>query len=183
MPRTMTFSQRCTAIRRISRSRKLARYLPTFHVVKLPKIKVQLTEHLRSQFDDGGADLLRMFSDWKALGPAGEYHHYYFGKDGEYDRPLVDGKKVLRHVHILPDDNSPYMANWNRDWKYKTRKRSDDVLIYSPYSQRFGYLLIAVILEPNGHDFAEMRTPEDAAAMGGFASVADQFLWDGTIIV
>jgi hypothetical protein len=124
-----------------------------------------------------------MFSAWKSMGPAGEHHHYYFGKDGDYEAPLVHGQKVLRHVHIVPAETSVKFAAWEIAWKRKARKKSDDVLIYAEGTPRVGYLLIAVILEPNGHDFANMLTPEDKALMEGFASTADQFRFDGTIIV
>lgn len=156
--------------------------MPTFLVAKLAEIQVHVTEYLRSQYDDEGADLVRAFADWKSMGPDGEYHHYYFGKDGDYARPLVDGKRVLRHVHLVPDDSSPYRPQWDKTWRYKGRKISNDVLIYAQGAPRYGALLIAVILEPHGHNFAEMKTPEDATMMEGFASAADQFIFDGSII-
>lgn len=124
-----------------------------------------------------------MFAEWKSWGPQYENHHFYFGKDGEYARPLVDGKKVLRHVHLRPDDGSVKLPAWERAWRRTGQKRSDDVLIYAQGTPRVGYLLIAVVLEPNGHDFAEMKTPDDKAWMEGFATAADQFLFDGSIIV
>lgn len=126
---------------------------------------------------------MNMFSEWKNMGTRYENNHYYFGKDGEYLRPLVDGVRVLRHVHLRPDRSSTYFPAWQDAWHRKGRKKSDDVLIYAQGTPRVGYLLIAVVLEPNGHDFAEMTTPEDAAMMEGFASAADQFLFDGKIIV
>lgn len=159
-------------------------YLQRFPAAKLAELKVQLTAHLRSQFpDDEGIGLIRMFSEWKIMGPSGEFQHYYFGKDGEYERPLVDGVKVLRHVHLLPADDSIHLPEWKKVWRNRGRKTSDDVLIYAQGTSRVGYLLIAIVLEPEGHDFAKMKTPEDAAAMEGFASAADQFLFDGSIIV
>lgn len=150
----------------------------------MAQLKVQLTAHLRSQYpDDDGASLISAFSAWKSLGTTYEDHHYYFGKDGEYLRPLVDGAKVLRHVHLLPAEDSRHFPEWQRAWQRRGRKKSDDVLIYAQGTSRVGYLLIAVVLEPDGHDFAEMNTPEDAAMMEGFATAADQFLFDGSIIV
>jgi hypothetical protein len=124
-----------------------------------------------------------MFSEWKSWGSVYEDYHYYFGKDGEYARPLVDGVKVLRHVHLLPDAGSPYLPAWEEAWERKARKKSDDVLIYAQGTPRVGYLLIAVVSEPNGHDFAEMTNPEDKAMMEGFAIAAEQFQFDGKIIV
>jgi len=183
MKLTIRYLQQCTAIKRISQLRKLARYLPIFHVAKLAELKVQITAHLRSQFADGGAGLSSMFTAWKKLGPSYADHHYYFGKDGEYTRPLVDGVRVLRHVHLRPNPKSPFFPAWEDAWRRRGRKTSDDVLIYAQGTPRVGCLLIAVVLEPNGHNFAAMATPEDAAIMEGFASAADQFLFDGKIIV
>ena len=159
------------------------RHSPTFLVEKLAELKVYVTEYLRSQYDDEGADLVRAFADWKSMGPDGEYHHYYFGKDGEYARPLVNGKKVLRHVHFVPGNDSPYKPQWDKVWGRKGRKTSDDVVIYAQGAPCYGTLLIAVIIEPQGHNFAEMQTQEDEALMEGFASAADQFIFDGSIIV
>lgn len=89
---------------------------------------------------------------------------------------------MLRHVHLAPEPDSPKAKQWDFNWSKQTRKRSDDVLIYT-YGPRVGYLLIAMVLEPNGHKFARMKTEQDKQMMHNFVAVADQFLFDGQIVI
>lgn len=147
-------------------------------------MKVQITAYLRDELLRLGTDpqkFIEAFDEWKSRGPAGEYDHYYFGKDAEYLRPLIAGKRVLRHVHLVPGDNSADLAEWNRDWSRYRRRKSDTALVYAD-GGRHGYLLIAILWEPSGHEVAEMRTQESADLMNGFANVADQFQFNGSIV-
>jgi hypothetical protein len=51
---------------------------------------VQLSDLLYDTFEDEGIDsdvFADEFAAWKALGPAGEFSSYYFGKDGFYIEP------------------------------------------------------------------------------------------------
>lgn len=147
---------------------------------------VSITEYLRQEMLGIGTDpeeFLNEFDSWKSKGPAGEDCHYYFGKDGDYKRPLVDGKRVLRHVHLIPMEESSYMAEWDRSWNRRQGKRvSDTCLVYAD-AGRQRYLLIAILWEPNAHEVAEMRTPEHADLMHRFATVAAQFIFNGTIAI
>jgi hypothetical protein len=148
-------------------------------------MKVQMTSFLREELSRLGTDpdkFIESFSDWKSRGPAGEFDHYYFGKDSEYLRPTLNGKRVLRHVHLVPSDNSADLAEWDRDWRRYRRRKSDTALVYAD-GGRHGYLLIAILWEPGGHALAEMKTKESADLMNNFAEVADQFQFDGSILI
>lgn len=152
------------------------------HVKTLSSNNVQFTRHFDSQWtEEAQRDaFIQEFSLWKSWGDAGAHSHYYFGKDGEYYRPTANGVRVLRHVHLVPEPGSSKVRQWDYAWSKQKRKRSDDVLIYT-YGPRVGYLLIAMVLEPNGHKFARMRTEQDKRMMHNFVAVADQFLFDGQI--
>jgi hypothetical protein len=148
-------------------------------------MKVQITHHLRDELTRAGSDpdeFLRSFAEWKSRGPIGEFDHYYFGKDAEYSRPLVDGKRVLRHVHLAPLDDSPHLAEWNRDWDKYRRRTSDTALVYAD-GGRHGFLLIAILWEPDAHRIATMSDQVSRDTMNGFANVADYFIFDGSVVI
>ncbi|NHZ97468.1 type II toxin-antitoxin system YafO family toxin [Massilia sp. CCM 8734] len=148
-------------------------------------MKVQITEYLRGELTRAGTDpdtFIENFADWKGAGPDGEFNHYYFGKDAEYSRPQVNGKRVLRHVHLVPMDDSPRLAEWDRDWRKYRRRSSDTALVYAD-AGRFGFLLIAILWEPDAHRVAEMRDQISRDTMNGFATVADYFIFDGSIVI
>ncbi|RZA08612.1 MAG: hypothetical protein EOP02_36385, partial [Proteobacteria bacterium] len=51
---------------------------------------VQLSDLLYNTFEEEGLNpdvFADEFQAWKALGPAGEYSSFYFGKDGFYFEP------------------------------------------------------------------------------------------------
>lgn len=154
-------------------------------------MKVQLTGYLREelsllhttpdQFLDPDQFVLE-FAEWKSSGSDGEFDYFYFGKDSEYARPMINGVRVLRHVHLAPFDDTAGFAEWNRDWRKYRRRKSDTALVYAD-GGRHGFLLIAILWEPGAHEVAEMKTQESADAMNGFANVADQFIFDGTILI
>lgn len=147
--------------------------------------RVHLTKLLRQALEEDGYDaddFVRYFANWKALGSSGEYSDPYFGKDGEYARPLRDGRRVLRHVHLPPESNPEEVAKWDRASKRCARKTSDTSLIYA-YDGRHGYLLIYIVREPNGHAFAEMATRECKELMEQLADVASAFLHGGEILI
>jgi hypothetical protein len=144
-----------------------------------------LTGLLRSSLEGEGYDaneFLAYFLAWKDLGPNGEYADPYFGKDGEYGRPVRNGKRVLRHVHLPPETDASAIKRWNRDHKQGSRKTSDTSLVYA-YDQTHGYLLIYIAREPDGHAIAEMRTAKSRQLMENFADVAERFCHDGTVLI
>jgi hypothetical protein len=158
--------------------------LPTILATsKLPH--VQITELLRASLEDDGLDAVafcQYFSEWKALGSAGEYSDEYFGKDGEYARPKRNNQNVLRHVHLPPESDPADLAKWNRDHTRRSRKVSDTSLIYAQ-DPRHGILLIYIAREPEGHTLAEMDTEESAKLMNDFCDVAEAFMHDGTVLI
>lgn len=148
-------------------------------------MKVQITQHLRAELVKAGSDpdaFIDSFVEWKNLGPLGEYDHFYFGKDAEYVRPLVAGKRVLRHVHLIPLDDSPHLAEWERDWKKYRRRKSDTALVYAD-GGRHGFLMIAILWEPDAHRVAAMADQDSRDTMNGFANVADYFIFDGSVVI
>lgn len=154
---------------------------------------VHLTQLLRQALLDDGLDpddFAQYFAEWKAMGAAGEYLDYYFGKDGDYDQPRRGGQRVLRHVHMPPEDRradeseppSPALAQWERDWQRRRRKTSDTALIYA-HDPRRGYLLIYLAREPTGHQIAQMTTETSRTFMNQLADVADAFITHGRILI
>ena len=146
---------------------------------------VHMTEYLRQELLELGTDpeqFIAEFKEWKSRGQAGEDDHYYFGKDGDYARPLVNGKRVLRHVHLIPSDDSSSLAEWDLAWKRKRKRVSDTALVYADRG-RDRYLLIAILWEPAAHDIADMNTQENSDLMHSFANVAEQFIFNGTIAI
>ena len=155
--------------------------------------RVQLTSLLRQALTDEGLDpdaFAQYFAEWKALGPEGEYEDYYFGKDGFYDQPKRTGRRVLRHVHLAPTDTRvsdaevppEALARWEKDWKLRRRKTSDTSLVYAE-DPAYGYLLIYIAWEPEGHEFAQMATVETAGFMNQLADVAEEFIHKGTVLL
>jgi hypothetical protein len=143
-----------------------------------------LTKLLRDSLEDDGFDADHFavyFGAWKALGPAGEFSDPYFGKDAEYARPVRNGKRVLRHVHLPPESSPVEVSIWNANAARCSRKTSDTSLVYA-FDHRHGYLLIYIVREPDGHSLATMATKESADLMNSFADAAEAFLHDGSIV-
>lgn len=150
---------------------------------KLPR--VQVTDVLRRALEDDGYDVddyLRYFGNWKANWPANEYEDPFFGKDGDYREPKRNGKMVLRHVHLPPEADQKKASIWDYLARKKKRKKSDTALVYA-YDKTYGYLLIAILQEPDGHKLADMKTQESKELMEGFADIADRFIMTGTSLV
>lgn len=150
---------------------------------KIPK--VQLTELLRNILVSDGYDtdeFARYFARWKALGPAGEFSDPYFGKDGEYAKPMRGGRRVLRHVHLPPERDPDQLTDWERKAARRSRKTSDTALIYA-YDPQHGFLLIFFAREPHGHTLAAMHTTAAAQLMEQLADAAEQFIHYGSIII
>lgn len=150
-------------------------------------MRVRLTDFFRQELVGMGEDpeaFIREFSGWKAMGASGAHNHRYYGKDGLYRTPLVDGQRVLYHVHLEPHDESQYFADWDAAWSRKGhgKRVSNTVLIYA-FDLNHGYLLLTILWEPDAHDIADMLTPQDRQLMTDLASVAAQFIFAGTCIV
>ena len=157
---------------------------------------VRITEALKAQLESlkaaleavkscsgealGPEKLLADFERWKTI--QGEYGSYFFGKDGGYIAPKVDGNPyVLRHVHLPPMTDREQLDKWNLDWKRKSRKTSNRVLVYCQDGS--DYLLIYVLPEPDAHEIARMENAADRATMIGFARVAEAFVNRREVIV
>lgn len=145
----------------------------------------KLTDALRAQLRESGqnpTNFAAEFDLWKSRGPNGEYSSYLFGKDGAYGAPKVNGApNALRHVHLVPLKDLSALARWDKDWKRRTRKRSDRHLVYvsDPY---YGHLLLWILDEPGSHEIATMKSPGDRELMLQFAAVADKFIQTGEVI-
>lgn len=145
---------------------------------------VWLTQALRQALIDSGADpkdLIEAFEAWRVNWPANEYGSRYFGKDGAYERPLVDGEYVLRHVHLVPILDTNALERWWQKFRHASRKSSDRHLVYCQ-DRRGSFLLIYILTEQTAHQVALMKTPDDKALMLRFAEVAKTFRTDGSII-
>lgn len=150
---------------------------------KLPK--VQLTNLLRQALLDDDLDpddFVQYFAEWKKNWPKYEFMDFYFGKDGDYKKPLRHGKRVLKHVHLAPADNSPGYLAWCRLAQRCSRKTSDEILVYAEDATH-GFLLLYIAREPNGHELGEMKTPDAIRLMNDLADVAERFIHDGSIII
>lgn len=151
--------------------------------IKLPT--VQITSVLRKSLEADGfdvADYLRYFANWKADWPAQEFSDPFFGKDGDYKRPLRSGKRVLRHVHLPPEADAKEVAHWDKLADRNSRKTSNTSLVYAEDAM-YGYLLIAILKEPTGHDVSQMKTTESAELMEWFADIADHFQMTSEVLV
>jgi mRNA interferase YafO len=119
------------------------------------------------------------FRRWKS---ADEYGSYWFGKDSAYVAPAVNGERyILRHVHLVPLADKVQLIKWNQAWKRRGRKTSDRVLVYVG-DHRGDVLLIFILPEPDAHAVAAMKTQTHKEIMAGFATVAEAFIADGSII-
>jgi hypothetical protein len=146
--------------------------------------KVQLTNLLRQSLIADGLDpddFAQYFADWKAEGEAGEHLDYYFGKDGFYNAPKREGRRVIKHVH-MPPEGSDDLAKWERAWVRRSRKTSDTVLIYAQ-DPAHGFLLMHLAREPHGHKLAKMATLETQKFMNQLADVAEAFIFNGEILI
>ena len=124
-------------------------------------------------------DLIEEFAYWKAM--HNPLNSWAFGKDGFYARPTRNGKLVLRHVHLPPKEGTPQAKAWDIDFDRTNEKTSDSVLIYAE-DRMYGFLLLYIVLEPEGHDFAEMRTQFDRQLMKLLADAAEAFIFNGTLM-
>lgn len=164
--------------------------------------KVQLTKVFCAALEADGADpdiLAEGFAEWKQGWPKFEDSDYYFGKDGDYHTPVRNGKRVLRHVHMPPEDPNTWPAdapplshekrakilaeirNWDKMWSLRRAGRfrtSSRVLVYVD-GGRHGYLLLHLAREPDGHD----ATTANTHLMKDMADVAEAFIHDGTILI
>lgn len=146
---------------------------------------VHVTKALGSQFASVGGDLtdfVDKFERWKSKGPSGEHESYFFGKDGAYTLPAVNGVRyILRHAHLVPRQDPASLARWEQRWKNRSRKTSNRVLVYVS-DVTHGHLLIYILEEPDAHEVAEMLTPAQKTLMLQFAQIADAFIQNGRVL-
>ena len=147
-------------------------------------VRVECTEALRRSFASPSdyPVFVRAFQHWRQDWPANEFESEYFGKDGAYVTPKVDGRSnVLWHVHLKPVADRSALARWTKLFARRSRKTSDRALVYV-HSRMHGYLLIAILEEPTAHTVARMETAQHAELMLQFATVAERFIDSGKVI-
>jgi len=148
-------------------------------------IEVKMTDFLKTQFESDGLDhdlFMMFFAQWKSQGEEGEHDSYHFGKDGGYIKPLVNNQAyVLKHVHLMPVLDQERKAAWDKAWKHRSRKTSDRVLIYVDNGLG-GFLLIAILPEPDAHRIAQQKTPQDRHTMNVCSEIAERFIDNGDVI-
>ena len=136
---------------------------------------VRITTVLENKLKSAGFDsdlFVQSFKDWKQ---GDEFSSYFFGKDGTYSSPPVNGEPyTLCHVHLVPIVDQSSLHRWKLDWKNKSRKTSDRVLVY--VKNHNSYLLITILPEPGSHQIARMQTPQDKDLMRRFAIIAEAFI-------
>lgn len=142
---------------------------------------VRITTVLENKLKSDGFDselFIQSFKEWKQ---GDEFSNYFFGKDGSYYCPHVNGAPYkLRHVHLIPITIQSSLNRWNRNWKNKSRKTSDRVLVYVKNNN--GYLLITILPEPGSHQIAQMQTQKDKDLMNRFAIIAEAFIDENEVI-
>ncbi|MGN6225531.1 type II toxin-antitoxin system YafO family toxin [Pseudoxanthomonas sp.] len=147
-------------------------------------MSVKLSNALKAQLLDSGIDseaFAREFATWKAGWPKGEYNHALFGKDAAYVRPKVGTELYrLRHVHIVPFIDKRARKRWFRAFEFRRRKTSDRHLVYVA-DDRSNFGLIYILDEPDAHRIALMAGEKERQVMEGFAVMAENFIFDGTL--
>lgn len=142
---------------------------------------VQITNAFRARFIAIGVNpdkFIEVFAEYKSGPPLGDL---LFGKDEGYHAPKVDGVPlVLRHVHMIPQDDVEEVRQWRENYKYGRQKTSDRALVYVT-NAKGDHLLMGILEEPGAHEVCKMKTPEDAALMKKFAIIAAVFLKTGKV--
>jgi Toxin YafO, type II toxin-antitoxin system len=140
------------------------------------------TNSLREQFQEVGAnlsDFVQQFNDWKS---SSEYGSYLFGKDGAYGPPVPSASPGrLKHVHLVPVLDEGALAAWDRDWERRTRKVSDRALVYAE-DLSGNFLLLFIFNEPEAHEIARMKTPENKLLMKQLVAVAAEWAFSGKVL-
>jgi mRNA interferase YafO len=139
-------------------------------------MKVFITEILREALIAQGDNpdlLMHDFLQWKK---GSAYSSIYFGKDGAYISPKVDGLHyVLKHVHLIPLEDKRQLAIWYKKFHTLSVKTSDRHLVYVD-DGRDNYLLIYILSEPSAHQIARMSNQADRNLMQKFATIAADFI-------
>jgi len=139
-------------------------------------MKVHVTSQLQAQLMAVGPHaqslLIQKFVEWKN-GP--EDGHYWFSQNKLGD----DGR--LFHVHLIPSNESEARQQWDRLWRRPPvrpwRRRSDRYLLYAD-GKRHGYLLIALLEDPDAHN---LWLTANKKILQNFVVVADNFDFNGSI--
>lgn len=145
-------------------------------------MKVKITQALKKLLETenlNADELCLQFSQWKL---SNEYGSYYFGKDSFYIKPPIDGKPYkLRHVHLVPVKDKVQLSAWNKAWELGKRKTSNRALIYID-DNKGNFLLIFILSEPDAHEIALMKNEKHKKLMESFAIIAEEFIFDGSIV-
>lgn len=133
------------------------------------KVSSELSSRLAAIGPTAEQTLIKDFTAWKS--GKDEFGHYFFSRDKV--------EKGLRHVHIVPKNNSVDLATWNRLWKARRPhlRRSDRYLLYA-HDNTHGYLLIQIIDDPGAHNLWQ---PKNRAVLERYEIVADNFCFNGTV--
>jgi len=86
----------------------------------------------------------------------------------------------LRHVHIVPFNDPQARKRWFGAFRRFGRKTSDRHLVYVA-DDRGNFGLIYILDEPDAHRIAKMQGAHEREIMNGFALIAENFLWDGSL--
>lgn len=142
--------------------------------------QVSITEHLEQHFLSNNADINSFVNELKIKG---EYESPLFGKDSGYFKPAINGEKyILRHVHLPPLVDKQQKKKWLSAFKTRGRKTSNRVLVYVK-NDKDNYLLINIFSEPDAHEIAEMKSKENMDIMNFLAKVAEEFIYNNSIIM
>jgi len=147
-------------------------------------VRVTHTAALRKSFATPAsfAYFIRAFELWREDWPANEYESEFFGKDGAYGDPPVNGRRnQLLHVHLKPVQDHGALARWMTLFRRRSRKTSDRALVYV-HSKLHGFLLIYILEEPTAHEVARMQNDDHARIMQSFAEIAGRFIDTGKVI-
>lgn len=98
--------------------------------------------------------LVRMFAWWKAE-PGRISESLWFGKDGLYDQPQLQGRgRILRHCHLIPLLDKEENERWVKIFKRRGVKTSDKALVYVESEAGRDFLLLYILGEPGAHTSA-----------------------------
>lgn len=81
-----------------------------------------------------------------------------------------------------PPADPAELAEWSRLHRRRRRRTSDASVIYA-YAPLYGYLLLYIAREPNGHAISDMRIASSARFMNQLADAAEAFIHDGSVVL
>ncbi|WP_051610611.1 type II toxin-antitoxin system YafO family toxin [Marinospirillum insulare] len=92
-----------------------------------------------------------------------------FGRDVPFDWPVQVAQSELWHIHLLSDEQIKLYKQ--RGIRQQIKQTSDQFLVYvQHFSERYRYLLIALIPEP-----AHKICRKQQTKLPGYADIAEEF--------